>query len=652
MQGRTVELRFALLLFTAALIVLAFAAWQWPSIRTRYPESSNSSRRNACEPIRIDGATVGTYCVNAAEDPGHSIVNRISLDNDFLIRSDWEVKTAYLWMGPQEVQHMPPNFEAVPYEAESYQQSTVLRFADVSIAGHLSFDCSRPSATYISKAVAFVGKEGSQNVTKLEAEVAFDLKCIEAEREGSNNASIVLLPADNPNKLIRASVENQPTTSQQYHRDLWSLLPQVDYECGIPSLKWLTNVKRNARCASTPLPDVRGVSQLLNEEFLRKAYITNYLAGNVCYERKLIKNLDKFQEVYEHFHAWDDGADDVSVIAKIEGTCYAAFRATDPFNLRDGVFQNLDCCAQQIPYTNCYIRDGMYAGYFTNYAAEFEEKLDACLDSCEGGPCELIFTGGSQGAGPATVASIVYEDYNPKVITWGGARAIYRISPDDNTVCQHVNPQNHFRMVLTDKMGLIDFIPYQWAYFAEHVGHEILYDSDSFNYMGINNRVQRSALRYQIAVHAPCNYERKTRQLFENVCFPAASYGWVDGHWCAVDDDCESRLCYEGNCFAGREVGETCDRDQVCKTKVCNPNLNRCAPEGGKMEDGSQCVVDDDCASGRCDPTSWLPFMRDTCQQQLETGEQCNEDSDCKSGYCGGFLWRRRCWPDDHREGG
>lgn len=273
--------------------------------------------------------------------------------------------------------------------------------------------------------------------------------------------------------------------------------------------------------------------------------------------------------------------------------------------------------------------------------------MNTCLDSCEGEQCELIFTGASQAAGASTIGSIVFKDKNPKVITWGGARALYRISPEDNSLCQDVNPQNHYRLVLTDRVGLIDFIPYQWAFFAEHVGHEIFFDQEYFNYLGINNRIKRNPLRYNLAVHSPCQYVHKARDIYQNVCFPAPAYGWLDGHWCAVDDDCGSRLCYRGKCFAGKDVEERCSRHEECISKICNENIGRCAMADGTMAEGMRCAEDIDCETGRCDPSSWLPLSRATCQVQLEAGEKCNEDSDCDAGYCGGWGWRKRCWPMD-----
>ncbi|CAB9507665.1 expressed unknown protein [Seminavis robusta] len=418
-----------------------------------------------------------------------------------------------------------------------------------------------------------------------------------------------------------------------------------------PSNDWL-NAGRNPQCTSEAQNSIRNPSTILNEEFLRKAYISEYLSGTVCYDGGLLNNLPKYQDLYEHFMAWDDGVDDVTVMAKIEGMCYVAFRGTSYFNINDLVFQNLNPTVANVGDTNCYIRKGYYDAYYTPYVNDFERRMQLCLNSCKGGTCPLVITGGSQGAGPAVVASIVYRHLDPTVITWGGVRALYRISPIDASVCQDVNPQNHYRFVITDStLRLIDFIPYQWAFFSQQIGHEILFDGNDMNYMGINNPVKRNPLTYSLLVHSPCNYDAKTRQLYENSCFPVPASGWKDGHWCKTDEDCESAFCTDlGFCNAGFDAGERCRRDEQCVSKTCIQSVSECAPYHGKMNEGMHCRDDEDCASGRCEQGlfGWLPLVDSVCAPQLDTGEECNEDSDCKSNVCGGFLlWGRRCWPQD-----
>lgn len=276
--------------------------------------------------------------------------------------------------------------------------------------------------------------------------------------------------------------------------------------------------------------------------------------------------------------------------------------------------------------------------------------MDTCLNSCEGGLCPLIFTGGSQGAGPATVASIVYRDLEPTVMTFGGVRALYRTSPIDGSICKYVNPQKHYRLVATDPLlRVVDYIPYQWAFFAEHIGHEIWFDGDGFNYLGIDNHIKRNPLIYNIIVHTPWTYESKVLNFFQNTCLADnPSYGWPDGHWCAANEDCESGLCHWGNCHALFGIGERCSHDEECHSRSCNAHVNQCALASGQMPEGMNCRYDADCTTGRCEGIGWIPLMESTCEAQLDIGEECNEDSDCITKICGGTLpWGRRCGPED-----
>lgn len=274
-----------------------------------------------------------------------------------------------------------------------------------------------------------------------------------------------------------------------------------------------------------------------------------------------------------------------------------------------------------------------------------------CINSCEDGQCELVFTGGSQGAGPATVASIVWRDYNPLVIHFGGVKALYRISPIDSSVCTDIDPKRHYRMVGNDPfLQVIDYIPYQWAFFADHIGHEIQFDGESMNYLGINPRFDRNPLRYQLIIHNHIWYTNKMREMYSSMCFPVASRGWTDGHWCDADEDCESELCYRNKCHGGFGVEQRCSRDEECQSKICNENVWRCAPASGYMDIGMRCGEDEDCDSGRCE-RKLNPLVSSTCAVQLGTDQKCYRDEDCLSGVCGGFLFRKRCWPEDDPNG-
>jgi len=152
---------------------------------------------------------------------------------------------------------------------------------------------------------------------------------------------------------------------QQQRRDLSEFMDA-------PTRKWL-EIPRKTDCPSTN-PNIRSPNELLDEAFLRKAYIAEYLAANMVYDPLLYQRMDKYKEIYEHFHAWTDLFDDVSLMVKIENVCYGSFRGTNPFNFNDLVLQNLKPNPIRIAGTNCFVRGGYYDGYYTNFRAEFEQK--------------------------------------------------------------------------------------------------------------------------------------------------------------------------------------------------------------------------------------------------------------------------------------
>jgi len=170
------------------------------------------------------------------------------------------------------------------------------------------------------------------------------------------------------------------------------------------------------------------------------------------------------------------------------------------------------------------------------------------------------------------------------------------------------------------------------------------------NYLGINPRFDRNPLRYQLIIHNHIWYTNTMRSMYSSMCFPVASRGWTDGHWCDADLDCESELCYWNKCSAKFGVEERCSRNEECQSAICNENMGRCATDSGLMDIGMRCGADEDCISGRCVQTL-NPLDKTTCAETLGTDEKCYRDEDCLSGVCGGFLFRRRCWPEDDPTG-
>lgn len=610
-----------------------------------------------CDILTLDSSDeqVGTFCLQITNDL--HIRAEISLDPTTTSASEhsWKVQVAYLQMGKGDDMNLEES-RILQHVPESDQvQDNLIAFEDIAIADDLDFSCSRSGDSFTANTVmVFNNGENAthHDLITVDATLSFAISCNAGLRDSSVVHILKIIPVKQTSVVIHKEPHSQTDDNEQQnrnaddeHRNIGITEKKDTHQRRLPSTDWLGATRRTDCPATNDL--IRNPNTLLDETFLRKAYISEYLSGKIAYDRHLIEDLEQYQQIYEYFYAWDDGEDDVAVVVKIEDVCYGAFRGTDPSNLRDLIIQNLDPGAGEILSSNCFVRAGYHQAYFTDYRADFESKLQTCIDSCDGESCEVIFTGGSQGAGPAVVAAVVYQDINPLVITWGGVKVLYRLSPYDETFCEAVKPQNHYRMILTDEtIGLIDLIPHQWAFFADHIGHCILYDDDDLNYLGFNPRIDRSIFRYNIAVHTPLNYNFQTRLMYEDACLPCPAQGWIDGHWCSVDGECESGLCHCKECKALFNAESRCQRDEQCESGVCNMNLERCTAASGLMENDMLCRDDEDCSSGRCVKRR-IPLTGSKCRVQLKTGVKCEEDSDCQSGVCGGFFFRKRCWPED-----
>ena len=159
----------------------------------------------------------------------------------------------------------------------------------------------------------------------------------------------------------------------------------------------------NEGCPALPA-DVEP-SELLTPDFLDRFETCSTLAMHVVFDRKLMLKKDYYREEYDFFDAFDDGLNDVAVVAKTNGVCYAVFRGTQELNFFDNM-QNFLPGFRKVPGTDCFARKGFYNAYFTNYHEDFETSVRECVESCQGDQCDLVLSGGSQGAGGSVFASI------------------------------------------------------------------------------------------------------------------------------------------------------------------------------------------------------------------------------------------------------
>ena len=378
-------------------------------------------------------------------------------------------------------------------------------------------------------------------------------------------------------------------------------------------------------------------SPVLTEDFLYRFHVASTLAADVVYDRNLLKKIDYYNGMYERFDAFADGFNDAALVTKVQDVCYGIFRGTVEFNPFDDM-QNLDPGFSKVPGTDCYVRRGFYNAYFTNYQQEFEQAVRGCVESCEGENCELVLSGGSQGASASIVAAIyLLEEYDPYVLSFGPMRTFLPTSPFNNKeVCTHYNEERMFHFVLTDsRIEVYDPVPYLFGFWAKNVGHEILYDGEgNFNYQGLARGYIMKRSPTSLTLHTRWNYVVKSKRAYANLCLPLPVFGWVNGHWCTDDDNCmTASYCQDGMCAPQLETGSACQTDGTCQSGSCIDGA--CSLEDASLSmNGARCNRHAECSSGRC--KGFWRFAH--CEEQLESGSSCKRHKDCISGHCAGIF--------------
>ena len=154
----------------------------------------------------------------------------------------------------------------------------------------------------------------------------------------------------------------------------------------------------------------------------------------------------------------------------------------------------------------------------------------------------------------------------------------------------------------------------------------------------------------------------------EKRCAPSQGSG-QGGDPCYHNSQCKSNTCncegeagtsgyclrIPGTCASQQEDGETCKKNEHCKSGHCADSGGyyggKCAPKDGTGQLGDYCHRSDHCAVGYCECAgygqsegglckNWLnfnPTWHPRCDA-LEIGQTCNFDKDCETGYCAGVT--------------
>jgi hypothetical protein len=124
-----------------------------------------------------------------------------------------------------------------------------------------------------------------------------------------------------------------------------------------------------------------------------------------------------------------------------------------------------------------------------------------------------------------------------------------------------------------------------------------------------------------------CGVESRVEPFLDpyRACVPAASRGL--GELCMSDGECATGVCCGGACSdCCAADGRACPDQRTCGQRAVDDvhlvDASQCDPAGGTSAAGAACLVDADCASGRCSGG-------DPLQVCLEDGRLCDQDPDC-----------------------
>jgi len=398
-------------------------------------------------------------------------------------------------------------------------------------------------------------------------------------------------------------------------------------------------------------------------------------------------NEDPSGEGYDSFSFFDDEPDQ-ALVAKKDGYCFAAFRGTT-LTAEDWA-QNIKLGSADVCATNpdgsgekecCSVRVGFNEAYATNYDKDMEQSLRECASDCPQPDECVVLTGHSQGGAIAAVAALHLPDLNPYVITFGQP-------PTVNMPCELVSSSRWYRFVNTKstQFGLYyDPVPFSPKMGTEDVGHMIML-SDDFTgvaYMGLDAQMRFGPLLNGVDAHSMVSlngtfpgYLNRIDTLItdaeSNSSYPIRTNGYVASIQCTQDEECESLKCERETTFSVKRcVGTQCEVDGDCDTGRCDSGLcvpklgscmhcdedsdcffgscawnGRCTGENGLMDDECFCALNSECQSGRCEG-----ITHRVCQATLPLEAHCNEGSDCTSGHCSlGFRCSSEAWWQTHPE--
>lgn len=408
-------------------------------------------------------------------------------------------------------------------------------------------------------------------------------------------------------------------------------------------------------------------SVVLSESMMKLTRDSAYLSTQVYNPSPNSTGFDTFDTyVDEPYEA---------ILATKNGYCMVAFRGTT-ISIDDW-YDNLQPGSEEVCNENedtcCDVRKGFQAAYVApDYKHSLEYAIRKCVSQCKNEDECLVLTGHSQGGAVASVAAIVFEYFEPYVVTFGQP-------PSVEADCPIITPDRWYRYVNTvdpptdqRQIGIAyDPIPFSPDMGDIVYGQFIILNDDEQDvaYIGLDSTKSFTPLDVDgVKSHAmvgtaefPGYLDRIDALIANAESYPIPANGFKAPNFCTDDVECDSKTCEKETILSGKQCVEdectdnnqcpsgrcdsgscipkfgscmACDEPSDCISGICT--LFKCANFDEKMDDECACLMDKDCASNRCEA-----FI---CEAKLTGGNWCTEHSDCMSDRC---TWWFKCTAED-----
>jgi hypothetical protein len=297
--------------------------------------------------------------------------------------------------------------------------------------------------------------------------------------------------------------------------------------------------------------------------------------------------------------------DDINaaLFVKKDERCIVAFQATR---------KNVEDWLTNIPIVDpvqfysatgktCKTQQGFLKSYYNvSYYNALVQHIKNCTESCKD-KCDLVITGGSQGAAIAAVAAVDLDFLQPYLVTFGQPATLFDV--ENEPPCgDSILPERYTRFVNTVE-GTLNALPFfhsnapalQYDLVAmlpagynmtDKLGTLILLGYTTENHFVVYPQGQRElippALFGKFDSHVMASYIAKLQAIqdlhgHEQIHLD----GFLDGSLCNYDSECQSRsICYNRSCTVATSPaieelsnklgrGGLCFRDEDCESNVC-----------------------------------------------------------------------------------